>query len=250
MKPVKILIVEDKRLVAESLASTLIKVGYSITGKAVSGEQVMEMVEKEIPDIILMDIQLAGELDGIQTVEQLNKVYTIPIIYLTDSHDKTTIDRAKHTRPAAYLIKPYQRKDLLVAIEIAFYNASQGTTAVPDKKEKITATIFPLNDRFFIKEKDILTRIDISDILWIKADRAYYEIKTMQKTYAQVGNLSLFNKKFNHPMLVRVHRSYIVNVDKVTAIKGNMLIIAGANNEEIPMSEGYREDVNKRLLRI
>jgi DNA-binding LytR/AlgR family response regulator len=250
MKPARILIVEDKSVIAESLAASLENAGYSISGKAMSGEEALALVEQEIPDVVLMDIHLAGKLDGIQTVERLNQKQSIPIIYLTDFHDDVTINRAKHTHPAAYLLKPYQEKDLLIAIEIAFFNASNGNEAIPGKKEKITDTIFPLSDRFFLKEKDLLVRVDISDIFWIKADRAYYEIKTAQKNYIQVGNLNLFNKKFNHPMLVRVHRSYIVNLDKVTGIKGNILLIAEANDEEIPIGETYHEEVNKRIQRI
>src|SRR4051812_40110190 len=114
MKPARILIVEDKTVIAEALAATLEKAGYSIAGKATSGEEALMLLEAEIPDVVLMDIHLDGKLDGIQTAEQINKLYSVPVIYLTDFHDEATISRAKHTRPAAYLLKPYQQKDLLI----------------------------------------------------------------------------------------------------------------------------------------
>ena len=249
MKPARILIVEDKAIIAEHLAATLEHAGYTVTGKISSGEEAIRQVESEAPDLILMDIHLAGKLDGIQTTEQINRRHAVPVIYLTDFHDKSTIDRAKSTRPAAYLLKPFKEQDLLVAIEIAFHNASSGKEAVPgaDGHARVTETLFPLRDRFFIKDNDILVRVDIDDMLWVKADRSYFEIKTSRKVFKLVGNLNQFNKKFSHPMLMRVHRSYIVNVDKITGIRGNMLLVGEGINAEIPTSESYREEVHRRL---
>jgi DNA-binding LytR/AlgR family response regulator len=249
MNPARILIVEDKSVIAEGLAATLETAGYSILGKAVSGEEAVTLIEKEIPDIILMDIHLAGKLDGIQTVEQINKKNNIPVIYLTDFHDQETINRAKHTNPKAYLRKPYQEKDLLIAIEIAFHNASTNKKAQINSNEKITETFFPFNDRFFLKEKDALWRVNVSDILWIEAHAAYCAIKTVHKTYTLSMSMGVLNEKFNHILLLRVHRSFTVNLDKVIAIKGNMLVI-GESQMEIPIGEKFRDEVDKRLKRI
>ena len=227
MKPAKILIVEDKSVIAESLAAVLQKAGYTISGKAVSGEEALALAEKEIPDIVLMDIHLSGQLDGIQTVERLNRTIGVPVIYLTDFHDVETINRAKHTHPAAYLLKPYQEKDLLIAIEIAFFNASTGKE--PESvNEKTSETFFPFNDRVFIKEKEVLHRVNIADILWIEAGGAYCKIKTVDKDHILAISLRVFNEKFHHPMLLRVHRSFIVNIDKVVTIRGNMLFVEDA----------------------
>lgn len=250
MKPTRILIVEDKAIIAESLASILLKAGYEICARCVSGEEALRAVEEHEPDLILMDIQLAGKLDGIQTVEQINSKHSIPVIFLTDFHDEKTINRAKHTHPAAYLLKPYKEHDLLIAIEIAFFNAGSGKEAQPGKNEKPQEEDYLFNDRFFIRDKEVLRRVDIADIQWIKAARAYYEIQTAQRHYTLVGNLSLFHKKFTHPLLLQVHRSYIVNMDKVTAIKGNMLIIGDANGAEIPISDSFRDDVDKRFFKV
>ncbi|MDQ3110980.1 MAG: response regulator [Bacteroidota bacterium] len=249
MKPAKILIVEDKAVIAESLAATLEDAGYIVTAKITSGEEALATIEKEMPDVILMDIELDGKMDGIQTAELLLASYKIPIIYLTNFDDKTTIDRAKSTCPAAYLLKPFKKNDLLIAIEIAFHNASTGKEAVAGAKENLqpVETISPFTDRFFVRDNEIMVRINLTDIYWIKADRTYYEIKTLAKSYNLVGNLKLFSQKFSHPMLIRVHRSYIVNLDKVIAIRGNMLLFGDNIKAEISISETYRDEVNKRL---
>jgi len=247
MKPVSILIVEDKIIIAESLGEILTGAGYQVAGKITSGEEALNAIEQFNPDLILMDIQLAGSIDGIQTAERINRFYTIPIIYLTDFHDAKTIDRAKYTEPAAFLLKPFKANDLLIAIEIGFYNASSKKKALPGKNEKTTETFFPFRDRIFIKENDALIRINLDDILWIEADGSYCHIHTANKTITLTISMRVFHEKFNHPMLMRVHRSNIVNIDKVTAIKGSRLVIG---KQEIPTSDTYRAEIDRRFPTI
>lgn len=242
--PVSILIVEDKVIIAESLAETLAGAGYTVQRIVTSGEVALEEIRNEQPDVILMDIHLAGEMDGIQAAERINADYAVPIIYLTDLHDERTIERAKHTQPAAFLLKPFKAQDLLIAIEIAFYIASNDKKAMPVRGEKSDETFFPLIDRVFVKDKDRLFRIDLDKILWIEADGAYCKVKTTDRTYTLAKSMKAFSEKFSHPMLVKVHRGFIVNIDKVTAIKGTILMIG---SQEIPTSESYREEIQRRL---
>lgn len=244
MRTVSVLIVEDKAVIAESIAAALKKAGYSIAGKAESGEEALTMVKNNPPDVVLMDIQLAGKLDGIQTAVKIRSLIDIPIIYLTDYSDENTISRAKPTRPAAYLLKPFKPQDLLIAIEIAFYNASTGREPSLRDNKRTGEDVFTLTDRFFLRSKDAFHRLDVSEILWIKADRSYYEIQTTDKTITLVGNLNALKQKLTHPLLVRVHRSFIVNIDKVTGIKGYILMIGP---HEIPWGVTYRKEINARF---
>lgn len=243
MKPAKILVVEDKLVTAQSIVSVLQKAGYIISGQAASGEDALVSVEKETPDVILMDINLDGNLDGIQTAEKIREKLSLPIIYLTDLSDRETLSRAKHTRPAAYLLKPFRKEDLLNAIEIAFFNMSEERDAAPGEEFTPQETVFMFKDRFFIKESEVMFRINISEVLWIEADRAYCKIKTTKKEYTQAYSMKMFSEKFSHPLLVRVQRSYIVNIDKITGIKGNQLLIGEAGNAEIPVSAPYKANL-------
>jgi DNA-binding LytR/AlgR family response regulator len=247
MEPVSVLIVEDKVIIAAALAETLATAGYRVMQQVTSGESALEAVRENRPDVILMDIHLAGEMDGIQTVERLNEKYSIPVIYLTDLHDEETIGRAKHTLPAAFLLKPFKAQDLLIAIEIAFYNASNNRKAIPQRGERTDETFFPLSDRVFLKDKDLMHRIDLDDILWIEASGSYCKVQTTGKVYTLAKSMKAFSEKFSHPLLVRVHRGFVVNIDKVTAIKGTMLMIGA---QEIPTSETYREELHKRFPMI
>jgi len=115
----KILIVEDEILVADNIKKTIEKNGYDATSLAVSGEKALQIAEAENPDLVLMDIVLKGEMDGINTADRISKQFGIPIIFLTAYSDEDTFKRAKITEPFGYIAKPFETRQLCMAIEIA-----------------------------------------------------------------------------------------------------------------------------------
>ncbi len=117
----KILIVEDENIVALDMRKRLDHLGYEIVDILSSGEKAVEKVRENKPDLILMDIMLKGEMDGIETAHEIKKILDIPIIYLTAYSDSITIKRAKITTPFGYISKPFSENDLHAAIELAFY---------------------------------------------------------------------------------------------------------------------------------
>ncbi|GAK55427.1 multi-sensor hybrid histidine kinase [Candidatus Vecturithrix granuli] len=120
-KTKKILVVEDESIIGLYLKSTLIQIGYDVAAVVISGEQAIQQVELTSPDLILMDINLPGSLDGIETAERIRTAHDLPIIYLTANSDDHVIERARVTEPFGYLIKPVHAKELHVTIEMAFY---------------------------------------------------------------------------------------------------------------------------------
>lgn len=114
MNKTKILIVEDERIVAIDIKSTLENEGFEIIGMAISGEEAIEKALELKPDLILMDIFLRGSLNGIEASKKIKETINIPIIYLTAYEDKATIDKAKETNPVEYLVKPFE-EDILIA---------------------------------------------------------------------------------------------------------------------------------------
>jgi signal transduction histidine kinase len=119
MSPVKILVVEDEFIVAADLTARLKKLGYQVVGTAASGLEAIEKVWRESPSLVLMDIVLKGEMNGIATAETIKKGYNIPIIFLTAYADRKTFTNAQTTEPFGYICKPFQEKNLQMAIEIA-----------------------------------------------------------------------------------------------------------------------------------
>lgn len=116
-----IFIVEDESIVAGDLKETLISLGYPVAGVAKSGETAIEDIGRTHPDLVLMDIHLAGKMDGIDTAGKVHDRYSIPVIYLTAYADKELLERARQTQPYGYLIKPYDERALQSAIEMALY---------------------------------------------------------------------------------------------------------------------------------
>ncbi|MBE7211551.1 MAG: response regulator, partial [Gluconacetobacter diazotrophicus] len=121
MDATKILIVENERLISLALQRTLHKLGYVIAGTASSGEEALEKIGRAAPDLVLMDIQLDGELDGVATAERLRATHDLPIIFLTGYSDSTTLARAQITGPAGYILKPFEQRELHIAIDTALY---------------------------------------------------------------------------------------------------------------------------------
>jgi signal transduction histidine kinase len=117
----KIFVVEDDRLVSLALQQALNKLGYAVVGTATSGEVALEAVGHAAPDLVLMDIKLAGELDGVATAERIRETQDLPVIFLTGYSDGETLRRAKITDPSAYILKPFGERDLHIAIDTALY---------------------------------------------------------------------------------------------------------------------------------
>lgn len=118
MKNTKILIVEDEGIVAQDIQKRLKQIGYDVPYISHSGEKAIEKAAEIFPDLILMDIRLKGEMDGIEAARRIYNNFNIPIIYLTANIDENTIERAKETKPFGYIIKPFKERELYTTIEI------------------------------------------------------------------------------------------------------------------------------------
>jgi len=121
MEQPSIFIVEDEAIVANDIKETLKSLGYAVPGIAKSGELALEKIKEAHPDLVLMDIHLAGQMDGVETAGKIHVLYNIPVIYLTAYSDKALLDRAKVTEPYGYVIKPYDERELHSVIEMSLY---------------------------------------------------------------------------------------------------------------------------------
>ncbi len=138
LKP-KILIAENERIIAIDIKNSLHRMGCEVLDIVSSGEEVMRKVKEEKPDLILMDITLDGSLDGIETAEIISSKYDIPVIYLTAYSDRETLQRAKITEPYGYLIKPFDSREIEIAIEMAFIKRG---VSFDDSTESIFPAIY------------------------------------------------------------------------------------------------------------
>jgi PAS domain S-box-containing protein len=119
-----VLIAEDEGILAIELKKRLEKLGYKVLAVASSGEEAIELAARHKPDLILMDIVLKGEMDGIEAADKIRGLLNVPVIYLTAYSDEDTVKRAKLTEPFGYLVKPYNDKELQIALEVTLYRHS------------------------------------------------------------------------------------------------------------------------------
>jgi len=121
MSNAHIMIVEDEAIVALDLQHKLKTLGYAVSGVASSGEEAVRKVPQTRPDLVLMDIKLKGDMDGIDAAQRVRDEFNIPVVYLTAYSDENTLQRAKVTEPAGYLLKPFKDRELHATIEMALY---------------------------------------------------------------------------------------------------------------------------------
>ena len=119
--PARILVVEDDRIVSRDIQQQLRRIGYDILGAATTGEASVDLATRDRPDLVLMDIRLEGEMDGIDAARQIRDVLRAPVIFLTAYADDETVQRAGLAEPFGYLMKPFDDQQLRTAIEIALY---------------------------------------------------------------------------------------------------------------------------------
>jgi two-component system, response regulator PdtaR len=121
MDKIKIMIVEDEVIIAKELQLIINDLGYDVCAIATTGEEAVQKAGEYLPDLILMDINLIGDMDGIEAAEKIQSEYNIPVIYVTALADSKVLTRAKVTEPYGYILKPYEERELYVCIEIALY---------------------------------------------------------------------------------------------------------------------------------
>ena len=254
---VNILIVEDESIVALDLASGLEHDGYNIVGIADNAEEAQQLFNDNEVDIILMDVNIIGDKDGIDTAIEILKQKAVPIIYLTAFTDAATIERIKKTHPAAFLSKPYSLTNVRIAIDLAINNfavsheqqptgkiipldkESSRTTGTPEKE-----MILRMHDHIFVKHNYAFVKLKLDELLYIEAENNYTSIVTAEKKFLLRLSLNQLLEKINYKPLVRIHRSFAVNINTIQSFNEQEVEI---NQQHLPIGRNYKEDFIKQF---
>ncbi len=145
MKKARILVVEDDRIISKDIQSTLERLGHEVCDAAVLGEEALEKAVEQRPDLVLMDIKLAGDLDGVETAAHIREQLQIPVIFLTAYSEDTTLQRAKITEPYGYLVKPLVERDLRIGIEMALHK-HQAERRMAERERWFTNTLTSIGE--------------------------------------------------------------------------------------------------------
>lgn len=238
----KILIVEDEMTIAANISLQLTTLGYEITGIIPRGEEVLLHIKSNVPDIILLDINLKGERDGIDVAILIQKQYKIPIIYLTANSDEAHFNRAKATNPYAFLSKPFKKLDLQRAIELTIQRIQE-----EKHPEENIETPFILIDCIFVRSHDKMVKVAIHDILYIEAERNYCKIHAKDKQHLLVATMKDLEEKITAPTFLRIHRSFIVNLSHIDEIATSHVVFA---KKAIPLSTELKKQLLLRIQKV
>lgn len=244
---VRILVVEDEMIIGAKISMLLTNLGYEVSGLLSRGEDVPGHVAENKPDIILLDINLKGNLDGIDTARLISAQWPTPIIFLTANSDEATFNRAKAVKPAAFISKPFKQLDLQRAIELTIIRMEEkGPATEPGETEKEERPSF-LNDRMFVRLRDRMVKIMYDDVFFIEAVRNYSRIITRNNELLLSVTLRVIEEKLPETLFVRIHRTYLVNIKMVDEVGENHVMIG---QREIPMSSGLKDNLLQRITKF
>lgn len=248
MSKINVLVVEDESIVSKDIQHSLKKLGYNVIGAASNGKRALEIFTEEMPDIVLMDIMLKGDMNGIEVAEIVKKQYNIPVIFLTAYADESTLGKAKITEPYGYIIKPFKEIDLHTAIEMAIYKHQKATEL--EKERDLLFSIVENKDEkdgfIFVKSNSKLVKLNTKDIYFIEALKDYVVINTLDTRYTIHSTMKEIESKMGTSEFIRVHRSFIVRLDKISSIEYPNLQLEN-DKKLIPIGGSFRDDLNNRI---
>jgi two-component system, LytTR family, response regulator LytT len=244
MSEIKILIIEDELIIAQDIKLQLEKMGYTVTGIAKSYEKALQLLGLDTPDLMLIDIKLKGEKDGIDLASKVKGTYDFPIIFITSHADSKTVERAKKVHPNGYLVKPFEKEDLYTSIEIAIANYIEKKAGPQESRKLEDEQTAVLDDSIFVKKDHLLIKIRFDELQWIMAERNYLELHCDGKQHLIRSTLQDFLDKLPSTMFFQVHRSFAINLKHLTAIEHTLVRI---ENQEIPLGRSFAEPLKEKL---
>jgi DNA-binding LytR/AlgR family response regulator len=246
MKKIFVLIVEDEVIIAKDMVLTLTKLGYQVAEHCINGEEALLVVKEKHPDIVLMDIMLKGEMTGIDAAKEIHDKYNIPVVFITAYSDEDTISRANTSSPFGYIVKPFKANDLRATIETAL-NRFQEEQLLKTENEILHKLAKPdsKKDILFVKTDARLVKLMIKNIVYIEALKDYVNIFTTDNKYVIRSTMKGIQDKLPADRFVRVHRSFIVAMDKVSSIGHAKVILE--NDESVPLGGLYKEQFLEKI---
>jgi DNA-binding LytR/AlgR family response regulator len=225
----RFLIVEDELLIAENISVILTGCGYNDIRIATSVPEAEKEIQDKKPDLVLTDINLEADRSGIDLGHLLNKKYHIPFIYITSHSSFDILQKAKHTLPNAYIVKPFKKEDLIVAIELALFNIN-------------TRSLHPGSCELLVKEGRAMIKLDCDQITWLETEGNYVTINLHDGKRKVVRvPLSELQEQLPSKQFVRIHKSYLINKRHVTEVRSSGVMVSGT---ELPVGRAFQSEVD------
>lgn len=229
----RVVVVEDEQIIAMQLNVLLGDLGYDTFTSFSTFDSVVSFLRANKVDLVIIDIQLNEQKDGIDIASYINKTCKTPFIFLTSLSNKETLERVKKVSPYAYLLKPFTKEDLYTSIELALHNHEI-------RKNGIEEHVFS-KDSFFVKANKRYRKIYYKDVLYAQSDHIYVKLFTKDGSKYLIRS-TMAELDIGLPEnFIQVHRSYICNLNFISVVNSDSVEVM---NELIPVSKKY----NKHLL--
>ncbi|MDF7815513.1 LytTR family transcriptional regulator DNA-binding domain-containing protein [Hymenobacter sp. YC55] len=241
-----ILIVEDEVLIADEIQRALIRLGHNALEPVDNSDDALATLAEQQVELVLMDVNIQGDTDGIATAILVRRQFAIPVVFLTARSDSATLNRAKVAQPFGFLLKPFTDDSLRAQLEMALYNAYEvppPRTAASEEMATSAPNTTQFARHFFVRHGSGHVRIAVSDILYFEALQNYVRLHTATSSYVFDSTLKELEQKLP-PCFFKTHRSHIVNLDHVQAyVEGCVLL----GKEYIPVSRACKEELKNRI---
>lgn len=231
----RILLVEDDLDLGENIKEILIASDYDVVKVVTNGSDCLKYLEENSADLILMDILIEGNIDGIDLTYKIKQELNIPIVFITAYSDKTFLDRISKILYDGYLLKPFGIQRLLSTVYLAITNFSKPTNASLEYKKSLS-----------IRDKGFIVPVPINEIAFLKADGLYTKICTKSKSYLIRDILKDVKGKLPEDKFIRVHKSYTVNLEHIESFNSKEIMV---NNEIIPIRRGFYKELIKLIFK-
>lgn len=237
MDQIKVLIVEDEMIIANTIVDAVESFEYVALEPEITYSGAIESIEKEMPTIGVFDIQLSGKKNGIDLAKTVQERFKFPFVFLTSNSDKLTLDAAKITEPSAFLVKPFNNTELFAALELALHNHAQ-------KSNEVGSMNGVIDEAIFVKSVSGYVRVNYKDIVFLKSDNVYIDIVDVHnKNHVVRATISEYADKLG-PDFLRIHRGYIISLQYLEKLDVLNVTVAG---HSVPIGNKYKDELMSRI---
>lgn len=239
---INILIVEDEALYANKLEMQLDKLGHNLVGVVDNSDDALNLVKTHHIDLILMDIFIEGQYDGVELAEMIQSKKDIAILYITSQQDNMSFKRASRTDPVGYLLKPFSDIQLQRSIELALSKIVPGEIEEANNNVEIQSN----EKSLFVRKKNQIFNINIIDLFYIKSDGRYCRLHTESEMFLVRSTMKEIIERLPKEIFAKSHRSYLININKVKSIDlDNDYVIL--KEMKVPLSRREKDKLMKIL---
>jgi two-component system, LytTR family, response regulator LytT len=231
----RILIVEDEEELASNISEILAGINYQVAGIVDNAVSALEFLENNSVDLVLMDILIRGEIDGIDLAYKIREKYDLPIVFSTAYSGTEFLERISSEVHEGYLLKPFTLDSLKAAVFFGLKRHQEKPQNTSKPKESLK-----------VMDKGFLVPIPFNEIVYFKADGLYTRVFTKVKSYLIRDILKGFEDKLPKKQFMRVHKSFLINVNHISSFNAKKINLGEVS---IPIRRGLYKEL-KEILKL